>query len=325
MRRQFLRGLGLALAIAAGFAPALTAQAQSTYPNKPVRLVVPFPPGSGTDIGARVLAQQLQETLGQSIVVDNKAGANGAIGAMDVVRAAPDGYTLLFASNSPAASNVALVKNMPYDPTKDLSPIGGVGDSVLVLMVRSDHPAKNVQELVAYLKERPGKVSAGYGSASSQAGIGLLNKLANVDVLPVPYKGIPLAVTDTIGGIVDFTFVDMANALSQEKGGKMRALGVTSSKPAALAPQWPALGETYPGFDITAWLAVFGPAKLPPEIVAKLNAAITGALAKPEMLEKLTATGMQPMVQTPEQLKTFVVDEIAKWKELARVANIQPQ
>ncbi|WBY00686.1 tripartite tricarboxylate transporter substrate binding protein [Ramlibacter tataouinensis] len=322
MRRQFLQGLALAV----GLAATLGVQAQGGgFPDKPVRLVVPFPPGSGTDIGARLLAQQLQAALGQPFVVDNKPGAGGSIGAMEVVRAAPDGYTLLFASNSPAASNVALLKSMPYDPTRDLAPIGGVGDSVMVLLVRNEHPAKSLKDFVAYLKQRPGKVSAGYGSSSSQTSIALLNKLAQVDVLAVPYRGIPLAVTDTIGGVVDFTFADLANGVAQVKGGKMRALGVTSAKRVAIAPDWPALGETWPGFDITAWLAVFGPAQMPAERVEKLSTAIAAALRSPELREKLAATGMQPMPMTPAQLKQFQGAEIAKWIQLARDANIEPQ
>ncbi len=244
---------------------------------------------------------------------------------MDGVRAAPDGNTLLFASNSPAASNVALLKTMPYDPQKDLTPIAGFGDSMIVLMVRTDHPAKNVNEFIAYLRERPGKVSAGYGSASSQAAIAMLNKLAKVDVLSVPYKGVPLAVTDTIGGVVDFTFVDLGNALAQAKGGKMRALGVSSAKRAQIVPDWPALAETLPGFDITAWLAVFGPPQLPRQTVDKLHAAITASLKDPQMREKLAATGMQPMPMTPDQLKAFVSSEVRKWVQLAKDANIQPQ
>lgn len=320
MRRKFLRTLVLAL----GFGAALTVQAQG-YPDKPVRLVVPFPAGTGTDIGARMLSQQLHTALGQPFVVENKPGASGSIGAMEVVRATPDGYTLLFASNSAAASNVALLKSMPYDPVKDLTPIAGVGESLLVLMVRAEHPAKNLQEFLAYLAQRPGKVSAGYGSASSQIGIAVLNKLAKLDVLAVPYKGIPLAVNDTIGGVVDFTFVDMGNALAQAKGGKMRALGVTSAKPSALMPEWPALGERLPGFDISAWLAVFGPPGLPRETADKLGATIGSIINKPEMREKLAATGMQPMPMTPAQLKRFVPTEISKWKQLAQDANIQPQ
>ncbi len=320
MTRKFLNTVLIAL----GLATAIAANAQG-YPDKPVRLVVPFPAGTGTDIGARMLSQQLQVTLGPPFVVDNKPGAGGSIGAMEVVRSAPDGYTLLFSSNSAAASNVALLKSMPYDPAKDLTPIAGVGESVLVLMVRADHPARNVQELIDQLARRPGKASAGYGSASSQAGIAMLNKLAKLDVLAVPYKGIPLAVNDTIGGIVDFTFVDMGNALAQAKGGKMRALGVTSAKPSALMPEWPALGQRFPGLDIIAWLAVFGPPGMPSEVVNKLSAAIGTILSKSEMQEKLAATGMQPMPMTPEQLRRFVPAEIGKWRQLAKDANIEPQ
>lgn len=320
MRRRIFQAMALAL----GLAAVAASQAQG-HPDKPVRMVVPFPPGSGTDIGARILSQQLQAALGQTILVDNKPGAGGSIGAMDVVRAAPDGHTLLFASNSPAASNVALLKNMPYDPQKDLTPIAGVGESMLVLMVRADHPAKNLAEFLAYLRERPGKLSAGYGSASSQTSIALLNKLAKVNVLAVPYKGIPLAVTDTIGGVVDFTFVDLGNALPQVKGGKLRPLGVTSSKRAQLVPDWPALNETLPGFDITAWLAVFGPPNMPRATVDKLGTAIGDALKDPQLREKLAATGMQPMVMGPAQLKGFVASEVRKWVQLAKDANIEPQ
>jgi tripartite-type tricarboxylate transporter receptor subunit TctC len=319
--RSFLKtlALGAALALAGN---AAFAQA---YPSRPIKFVVPFPAGSATDLGARVMAQALSTSLGQSVVVENKPGAGGSIAAMEVVRAPADGHTLLFSSNSAMASNVALLKNMPYDPRKDLAPVAGVGDNMLVLMVRSEHPARNLQEFIAYLKQRPGKVSAGYGSSSSQTSIALLNKLAQVDVLAVPYKGIPLAVTDTIGGVVDFTFVDLANAAAQARGGKMRALGVTSAKRAALMPEWPALAETLPGFDITAWLAVFGPANLPREVVDKLNIAIAAALKNPVLREKLAATGMQAMVMTPEQLGRFVNTEITKWVQLAKDANIQPQ
>lgn len=320
MRRQVIKAAVFALAFGA-----LTGLQAQGYPDKPVRLVVPFPAGSGTDIGARMLAQHLQTTLGQPFVVDNKAGAGGSIGAMDVVRAAPDGYTLLFASNSPAASNVALLSHMPYDPQKDLAPIAGFGQSMLALMVRSDHPARNLKEFMAYLRERPGKVSAGYGSASTQASIALLNKLGGVDVLAVPYKGVPLAVTDTLAGVVDFAFVDLGNALPQAKSGKMRALGVTSVQRTQIQPDLPALAETLPKFDVTAWLAVFGPSQMPRAVVDKLNAAITAALKNPQIQEKLATTGMEPMPMTPEQLRTFVGSEVRKWIQLAKDANIQPQ
>ena len=271
------------------------------------------------------MAQQLQSALGQSFVVDNKPGAGGSIAATEVIRAAADGHTLLFSSNSAVASNVALLKNMPYDPLKDFTPIAGIGENMLVLMIKAAHPAKNLQEFVSYVKQRPGKVTAGYGSSSSQVSIAVLNKLGKLDVLPVPYKGIPLAVTDVLGGTVDFTFVDLGNAMAQSKGGKLRALGITAPKRSPLAADWPALADTMPGFDITAWFAIVGPAGVPKDVVDKLNHAVGQALKNPEAMEKLASIGMQPMPLTPEQLKAFMGSEVSKWIRLVKDANLQPE
>ena len=318
--RTFLKSFTLGLALV-GTAPAFA----QGYPARPVRMVVPFPAGSATDLAARVMAQQLQSALGQSFVVDNKPGAGGSIAATEVIRAAADGYTLLFSSNSAIASNVALLKNIPYDPLKDFTPIAGIGENMLVLMIKADHPAKNLQEFVSYVKQRPGKVTAGYGSSSSQVSIAVLNKLGKLDVLPVPYKGIPLAVTDVMGGTVDFTFVDLGNAMAQSKGGKLRALGITAPKRSPLAADWPALAEALPGFDITAWFAIVGPAGIPKDVVDKLNNAVGQALKSPEALEKLAGIGIQPMPLAPEQLKAFMVSEVSKWIRLVKDANLQPE
>ena len=274
---------------------------------------------------ARLIGQQLQVALGQPFVVDNKPGAGGSIGAMDVVRAAPDGYTLLFSSNSAAASNVALLKSMPYDPIRDLTPVAAIGEGGLVLMVRSDHPAKNVQEFLSQARQRPGKINAGYGSSSSQISIAVLNKLGKLDSMPVPYKGIPLAVNDVIGGQLEFTFVDTANAIAQSKGGKLRALGITAANRSPIVPDWPALSESMPGFDITAWFAVLGPANMPREVVEKLNQSINQVLRQNDTKEKMAASGIQPLVMNTEQLKNFVPSEVAKWVQLAKDANIQPE
>ncbi|MCK9511231.1 MAG: tripartite tricarboxylate transporter substrate binding protein [Pigmentiphaga sp.] len=320
MRRQFLTALALSLGLAAG----LPAQA-AEYPNKPIDMVVPFPAGTGTDMGARLLAHHLQTALGQTVVVNNRPGAGGAIGAMEVVRAAPDGYTLLFASNSPAAANVALFKSIPYDPATDLTPIAGVAESALVLMVPAEHPAQNLEEFLEYVAQRPGKVSAGYGSASSQVSIELLNKMAGLDVLAVPYKGITNALNDTIGGIVDFTFVDMGNAMAQADGGKLRALGVTSPKVSTLRPEWAPLSERFPGFDVSAWLAIFGPAGMPADVVAKLGENIGDIIQTPELRERLAFSGLQPMVMSAQELGEFVQTEIAHWQQMVRDANIEPQ
>ncbi|GAC1541505.1 MAG: tripartite tricarboxylate transporter substrate binding protein [Ramlibacter sp.] len=319
--RTFLMTLG------AGAALAFTATATwaQPFPSHPVRVIVPFPAGSATDLAARVMAQQLQGSLGQAFVVDNKPGAGGSIAAAEVIRSASDGYTLLFSSNSAVASNVALLKNIPYDPVKDLSAVAGIGETMLVLMVRADNPARTVQEFVASVKQRPGKVTAGYGSSSSQVSIAVLNKLAKVDILPVPYKGIPLAVTDVLGGTVDCTFVDLGNAIAQAKGGKMRALGITSTRRSPLAPDWPVLAESMPGFDITAWFAVFGPPNLPRDVAEQLNAAVDRALKAPQVQDKLAGVGIQPVAMTTAQLKSFQAAEVSKWIRLVKESGVQPE
>ena len=296
-----------------------------SFPSKTVRLVVPFPAGSATDMAARLAAQYLQTAMNQNFVVENKPGAGGSIAAMEVIRSNPDGYMLLFSSNSAAASNVALLKSIPYDPNKDFTPIAGIGENMLVLMVKSDHPAKNIQEFMSYALQRPGKVNAGYGSSSSQVSIAVLNKLAKIDTMMVPYKGIPLAVNDVLAGVVEFSFVDQGNAMAQSKGGKMRVLGVTSNKRSMLAPEWPALSETLPGFDITAWFAVLGPAGIPKDVVEKLNTQITNILKQNEFKEKMAGIGIQTMPMTSDQLKSHVASEVTKWIRLVKEANIQPE
>ena len=314
--------LVLALSLAATAFGAFDAAAQA-YPDKPVRLIVPFPAGSATDSAARVIGQQLQGALGQTFVVDNKPGAGGNIGAGEVVRAAPDGYTLLFASNSALASNVALLKTMPYDPLKDLSPVAGVGQTVLVLMVKPDFPAKDIKGFVAHAKSQPGKLAAGYGSSSSQISISMLNKMAGLSSLSVPYKGIPLAVNDVVGGQTQYTFVDLGNAMAQAKGGKLIALGVTSEKRNALVPDWPAIAEAVPGYDITAWFGIAGPANMPKAVLDKLNAAIVKVLADAQTKEQLARIGLTPMPMSPDELRAFMAGEVTKWQRLARESNIE--
>ena len=203
--------------------------------------------------------------------------------------------------------------------------MAGIGETMLALMVKPGFAARNVPEFVAYVKQRPGKVTAGYGSSSSQVSIAMFNKLAGVDTLAVPYKGIPLAVNDVLGGTLDFTFVDIGNAMAQAKGGALRAIGVTSLKRNPLVPEWPALSEALPGFDITAWFAVVGPAGLPKGVVDKLNAATTLALKQPELKDRLASIGLSPMPMLPLELKAFIGAEIVKWTQIVKDANIQPE
>jgi tripartite-type tricarboxylate transporter receptor subunit TctC len=311
--------LSLALLTLAG------ASWSQAFPSKPVKFIVPFPPGSATDQAARLMALQLQNAMGQTFVVENKPGAGGSIAAMDVIRSAPDGYTLLFTSNSAAASNVALLKNIPYDPLKDFTPVAAVGENMLVLMVKADHPAKNIQEFLSYATQRPGKVNAGFGSSSSQVSIAVLNKLGKVDTVGIAYKGIPLAMNDVMAGVVDYTFVDLGNSMAQAKGGKLRPLGITANKRSPMVPDWPSLAESMPGFDITAWFALVGPAGMPKDVVDKLNTTIGQALKFKETQDKLAGIGIQTMAMSPEQLKAFMASEVSKWLRLVKESNIQPE
>ena len=320
-RRLHLAALGsLVLAPWLAGEPAF---AQS-WPTQPVKLVVPFPAGSATDIIARLIGRELQESLGQPFVIDNKPGAQGMIGAEFVAKSAPDGYTLLVAAVSFAATE-SLFKKTPYDAQNDFTPVSRLATTPLVLMVKSDFPAKTLPEFIDYVKARPGKLSAGYGSSSSQVCIAQLESLAKLDVLEVPYKGIPLAVNDVLAGVLTFSFVDLSNALAQSKGGTMRAIAVTSAKRSPLVPDWPALAETLPGYDIDAWIATLGPKGLPRDIAQKLHDATMKAMAKPDVQQKLAAVGFTPALLPPAEMPQFMKSEIAKWAQMVKQAGIAPE
>jgi tripartite-type tricarboxylate transporter receptor subunit TctC len=295
------------------------------YPAKPVKLVVPFPAGSATDQVARLAGSQLQEALGQPFIVENKAGAQGGIAAAEVAKAAPDGYTLMVTTNTPQAANVSLFKKLNYDPVKDFTPITRYGTTSFMLMVRADFPAKSLKEFLAHARSNAGKLSAGYGSAGSQVSVAMLKALGKLDIVEVPYKGIPQTVTDTLGGSLQLTFVDLANALAQQKGGKLRGLGVTSGKRSSLAPDQPAIAEELPGYEVIAWFALVAPAKLPQPIVQRLHEANMKALVKPEIKEKFATIGMDVAPMDPAELGRFIQAEVANWARLVKLANIQPE
>src|SRR5258708_18362766 len=258
------------------------------YPSHPVKLMVPFPAGSATDQVGRLIGSQLQEALGQPFVVDNRAGAQGAIAAAEVARAAPDGYTLMVTTNTPQAANVSLFQKLNYDPVKDFAPIARLGTTSFMLMVRPDFPAKDLKEFLNTVKAGKGKFSAGYGSSGSQVSLAMLKSMGKLDVLEVPYKGIPQTITDTMGGSLAFTFVDLGNALAQTRGGKLRGLAVTSVKRTPLAPDMPALAEALPGYELIAWFALVAPAKTPLRTVQKLPDAAVKGLYKPAVKAKVT-------------------------------------
>ena len=311
--------------VAAGLAVlALGAHAQ-TYPARPVRLMVPFPAGSATDQIARLVGQQLQEELKQPFIVENKPGAQGAIAAAEVARAAPDGYTLLVTTNTPQAANVSLFKKLPYDPVRDFAPVARIGTTSFMLMVKADSPVKSFKEFLADARAKPGKLSAGYGSSGSQVSLAMLKSMGKLDVVDVPYKGIPQTITDVLGGTLSFTFVDLGNALAQAKGGKLRGLAVTSAKRTPLAPDVPAVAEELKGYELIAWFALMAPAGTPPEIVQRLHDVTVKGIGKPESKEKFAVIGTDVAPMNPGELGKFIQSEIAHWATLVKLAGIQPE
>src|SRR5688572_3046585 len=296
-----------------------------TYPSRPLKLVVPFPAGSATDQIARVIGQQLQENLGQPFVVENKPGAQGSIASAEVARAAPDGYTLMVGTNTPLAANPSLFKKLSYDPVKDFAPIARLGTICFMIMVRPDFPAKDLKGFLSHAKASPGKLSAGYGSAGSQVSQALLRSMGRIDFIDVPYKGLPQAITDVLGGQISFTFADLANALAQIKGGKLRGIAVTSQKRSSLAPDVPAIAEELPGYELIAWFALVAPAGTPAPVVSRLHDITVNSLAKPDIAARFATLGTDVAPMNPAELGAFIRSEIAKWAKMAKEAGIQPE
>ena len=303
---------------------ATTASAQD-YPQRPIRMIVPFPAGSAPDSIARIVTLHMQQTLGQNMVIDNRPGAQSVIGAVEATRGSPDGYTLLAGSNTAMAANVSLFKKLPYDPVKDFDAVGRFITSALMLVVRADFPARNLSEFVAHAKARPGQLSAGYASAGMQVGLAELKVRAGITVVEVPYKGVPQAVTDIIAGQIAFTFADSAVAITQAQGGKVRALAVTTAKRSTLVPDIPSMAEEIPGFDISVWNGLFARAGTPKAVIAKLNDAANKAVAAPDVVAKLRSLGQEPGPMTPEAFRAFQLAEIKKWAAQIKAAGIQPE
>jgi len=316
--RTFLKALALP------FAASATKGYAQTNAGRPIRLVVPLPAGSGVDFVARVVSAQASQILGQTIVVDNKPGANGVIAAMEVVRAAPDGLTLMCATNSHLATNMALVKNLPYDPRRDLTAIAAAVAVAQMLIVNASSSIKTLPELIAYAKQRPGKLSVGYATSIVQLQFAALSKVAGIDLLMVPYKGAPATVNDMIGGTLDAALENPGLALPLVQSGKVRALA-SMSKRSALFPDIPSASETLPGFDFPLWNAFVGPAGMARDQVERLNAAFSQALRHPEVTSKLNGAGNPPWISTPDELKAVIEREIPKYLQLAKDAGIEAQ
>jgi tripartite-type tricarboxylate transporter receptor subunit TctC len=304
----------------------LGAQAMAqAYPSKAIKFVVPFPAGSATDAVGRIVAQAMGEALGQAATVENKAGANGILGAEAVKGAAGDGYTFLVTTSTTQAANVSLYKKLPYDPVKDFTPIGKIGETGFILMVKSDFPAKDMKEFIAYGKANPGKMAYGHGSSGSLVSAALLGQMAALDTVSVPYKGIPPALTDLLGGQLQFAFADVGNAVSQMNGGRLKGLGITTARRAGKAPQVPPIGDTVKDYAVSAWFGLMAPANLPPEVFAKVQSTFLAVMAKPDVREKIQNSGIDMDVQDSAQLAKTIDGEIKKWSVWVKAANITPE
>jgi tripartite-type tricarboxylate transporter receptor subunit TctC len=312
------------LAVAAALFSTAAAFAQ-TYPARPIRMIVPFPPGGSTDLVARVIAQKMSESWGHQVVVDNRPGANGMIGADLVAKGAPDGYSIVLGTIGPMAINASLYK-MPYDIARDLAPITYTANIANVLVVGPSVPAKDVKELVALAKAKPGTLtfgSSGTGGAPHMA-VELFKILAKVNVVHVPYKGGGPAMTDAVGGQITGSFASVPSAIGFIKAGKLRALGVSAGKRSSALPEVPTVAEAgVKGFSVLDWQGLFGTAKTPPEIVNKLNAGVVRILALPDVIERLTAAGVEIQTSTPKAFGDFVQAEIRKWSGVVKEAGVK--
>jgi tripartite-type tricarboxylate transporter receptor subunit TctC len=321
------RRAALCFGVAACALVPLHAGAQA-YPAKTVRMIVPFAAGGGTDIIARLVAQKLTESLGQTFIVDNRAGANGIIGTELVAKAPPDGYTILLGTTATHAINISVYSKLPYDPVKDFAPITNLAYSAFIISVHPSIPARSIKELVALAKARPGQISyasAGMGNSTHLAGE-LFCMLAGIKMVHVPYKGSGPAMVDTVAGQTAATFDSMQASVPHIRTNRLRPLAITATTRSPVLPDLPTIGEAgVPGAEAGSWYAMFAPAATPRPIVLKLNAEIIKALALPDVRDRLATVGVDPIGNSPEQFATELQSEILKWGKTARIANVRTE
>jgi tripartite-type tricarboxylate transporter receptor subunit TctC len=325
MRRmpKFKVAVAIAAFVLAGLAPASAAD----YPTRPITLIVPYPPGGGNDVIARLVAAKMSQSLGQQIIIENRGGAGSTIGTRDVARAAPDGYTLLIA-NSSLAINPSLYPDVAYDPKKDFAPVGLIATSPNFVLVNPAVPAHSVADLIALAKKEPGKLdfaSTGTGTSTHLAAA-LFATMAGVKFTAVPYKGVAPAVTDLLGGQVALMFCPMASVVGQVRSGNLRALAVTGVKRSPLFPELPTVAEAgLPGYAAELHYGLVAPAGTAPEVVAKLNAALNNALADDDIRQRLSADGTETLPGTPEAYSADIASEEAKWGAIIKQAGVTAQ
>jgi tripartite-type tricarboxylate transporter receptor subunit TctC len=306
--------------------PSSHAAAQS-YPAKPIRMIVPFAAGGPNDVIGRVVAQKVSEQIGQQVIVENRAGAGGAIGTAFVGSAPPDGYTILISGTSSLAINPALYKKLPYDPIKDFAPVALVGTAPSLLAMHPSVPVRTIKDLIALAKSRPGQLnyaSGGIGSAPHLAGE-LLNSMAKIKMVHVPFKGGSPALTGVMSGEADLFMGGMSAAMPPVKNGRLRGIAVTSPKRSQFMPDLPTIAETLPGYDVVNWYAIFAPAATPKEIVARLNGEIVKAMAAPDTRKRFASLATDAETSTPEELGAYHRREMTKWANVVKSAGIKPE
>ena len=307
-------------ALCAAAAPALAQPAQA-YPNKPIRVIVPFPPGGPTDVVARLIGNKLGERWGQPVLVENRAGAGGTIGAEIVARSVPDGYTLVMGSTANMAVNVTLFKKLSYDPVKDFAPVNLAAVTPSLLLVNPKFPANDVKEFIAYAKANPAAINYATGGVGTPSHLAaeMFKTMAGIQMNHVPYKGSIPALTDIMGGQVTLMFDSMASGLPFAKSGKLKALAQTGAKRSASVPELPTIGESgLPGYDVAGWFGFLAPAATPHDIVQKLSSEITAILNLPDVKERYLLLGAEPGPGIPEEFAAFLRSEIAKWAKVIR-------
>jgi tripartite-type tricarboxylate transporter receptor subunit TctC len=302
------------------------ATAQPRFPERPITFVVPFAAGSATDQLARALGHSITEQTRQPVVVENRAGASGMLAAQAAARAPADGHTVLITTNTTHAANEHLFRRLPYDPVRDFAPVTGLGKGGQVLVVRAEAPHRTVADLVTRARQQPGKLSFGSGSSSSRVAGEMLKQLAGIDVLHVPYRSNPQALTDLIGGQIDFMITDTATGVPLIRGGQLRALGVSPTRRIPLLPDVPTIDEAgVRGYDMGFWFAAYVPAGTPPPVVARLNELLHTAVRSATARTFFDASGVEAWVTTPDELARFQVAETQKWGRVIRAAGIEPE
>jgi tripartite-type tricarboxylate transporter receptor subunit TctC len=296
------------------------------YPSKAIRIVCPFPAGSATDTISRILGASVSAAVGQPVVVDNKAGADGAIAGAEVVKAAPDGYTLLMATNSPMSAVPAMKKVPPYDPVADFTPVTDIGRYTFFIVVHPSVPAKTLAEFIQYAKANPGKVNYATGNTTGIVSTAYFSSLAKIEMVHVPYRGEPQAMVDMISGRVQFMFASSSTSVPQVREGKLRALVTTLPRRSHVLPDVPTIAEAgMPEFSITSWAGLFGPAKMPKEITDRINREFATAMAKPDVLAAMEKQAFVLSPSSPEKLGAFVKEQLESYRNILRAAGVQPE